>query len=272
MKTSNPKLTTYAKNSKRQYQVLILVLFLFFNPVILSVFAADDAFIAHYRHRPPEMIINEDGSFSGPLIDIINEASQKLGHNINWYKDDFKNSYECLKKGCVDFVPRVILTDERKAFVNYLGPIGYQQKNIYFLVHKDQEELINSYEDLYNLRIGVKKHTAYFKRFNDDKRLKKLHLNDDANMSKMFMAKRFDTMIVLDVQAIIEALEKHNYKNYTFANYRYEQKIGNYYGMSKKSPRISYYDAYVEQLNKMTQSGRIRDIYQQFGVTPLLNE
>jgi polar amino acid transport system substrate-binding protein len=239
---------------------------------IIDANAEENIIIAHYRAQPPEITIDDkNGHFSGPLIDILNEAAQKIGYKIKWYKDDFKNSYECLKKGCVDIVPRVILNKERKAFVHYLGPIGFQQKNIYFLTRKGKEDRIRSYEDLYPLKIGIKKHVVYFKRFNKDNKLNKIPLTDDINMSKMFMSKRLDTVAVLDVMSIKKTFAELQYDNYNFAEYFFKQRIGNFYGMSKKSPKAHQLKALNNALNNMVESGRIRDIYKKYGIKELIH-
>ena len=249
----------------------LIFIFLILGSPILDAFADDNVFIAHYRPRPPEMTIDDKNNhFSGPLIDILNEAAQKIGYKVQWYVDDFKNSYECLKKGCVDIVPRVILTRERKEFVHYLGPIGYQQKNIYFLTNKGKESRISTYEDLYSFSIGVKKHAAYFDRFNKDEKLNKIPLNDDRNISKMFMTNRIDTVAVLDEMAIKEAFNNLQYDNYSFADYYFEQRIGNFYGMSKKSAKAHQYKALNDALKNMIDSGRISDIYKSYGIQELI--
>jgi polar amino acid transport system substrate-binding protein len=135
-----------------------------------SVLADVSSLRADYRQRPPEMVVDEkSGHFFGPLIDILDEAARKIDYRIKWRKAPFQRSYNELQLGSVDVVPRVILTEERKAFVAYLGPIGYQRKDIVFLVRKGQEGLINTYDDLRKISIGTKRDTAYFKRFNDDK-------------------------------------------------------------------------------------------------------
>ena len=91
-----------------------------------------------------------------------------------------------LKKGDIDILPRTVRNDEREKFVNFLGPIAYQQKDILFLVKKGQEALINSYEDLKGLEIAVKRKASCFKRFDEDTTLKKQETLDDDNMVKMF--------------------------------------------------------------------------------------
>ena len=100
---------------------------------------------ADCRQRPPEMIVNEKARrCSGPLLNILDEAARKVGFTVQWRIAPFQRSIKELQIGSVDIVPRVILTAERKAFIAYLGPIGYQQKNIVFLVRKGQRNLINT--------------------------------------------------------------------------------------------------------------------------------
>jgi len=232
----------------------------------VSVFADETALIAHFRHRPPEMVIEHGKQFKGPLKDIIEEAASKSGFNISWFNENFDVSYECLKKGCVDIVPRLILNDERKAFTNYLGPIGRQQKNILFLVQKGKENLISKYEDLEGLLIGTKNKASYFDRFNRDDSLKKVFLKDDKNMAKMFAAKRFDTMIVIDKTAIEEALRQINFTEFAYASYQHKQSIDVYYGFSKFSPRADQYEQLQSALLEMVEKGRINEIYYSYGL------
>jgi polar amino acid transport system substrate-binding protein len=76
-------------------------------------------------------------------------------------------------------------------------------------------------------------------------------------------------MIVLDPKAIEKALNEINFTDYAYANYRYVQKIGNYYGMSKKSPRIGEYERLNAALLELAQSGRVKELYKKHNV-PLL--
>jgi len=224
---------------------------------------------ADCRQRPPEMIVNEKtGRCSGPLLDILDEVTRKVGYTVQWRNAPFQRSYKELQIGSVDIVPRVILTEERKAFVDFLGPIGYQQKNIVFLVKRGQGNLINTYDDLRKLRVGTKRDTFYFKQFNEDTAIDKVLQKDDENMAKMFAANRFETMIILDMPAIQKALRDIDFSDYDYANYRYVQKIGNYYGMSKKSRHIGIYPDLNAELLNLVESGRVQEIYAKYSVMP----
>ncbi len=229
--------------------------------------AEENILRADFRHRPPEMII-EGKNRLGPLKDIIEEAAKKIGYKIKWRNAPFPRSLEDLKNGVIDILPRTVRIEEREKFINYLGPIGYQEKNILFLVKKGQENLINRYEDLKGLKIAVKRKAAYFKRFDEDTTLNKQGLRDDDNMVQMFDLGRFDTMAVLDPASLEKAMATYNITNYAYANYKHIQNSGNYYGMSKKSSNVGIYHQLNESLLNMAKSGEITKIYRRYGVQP----
>lgn len=238
-----------------------------------AAFGEEGILHADIRHRPPEMIIDENGQpFSGPLYDILEESAGEIGYKIRWRKAHFARSLKDLQHGGVDIVPRTIMTEERKAYIEYLGPIGYQQKDICFLVRKGSEDLLNVYDDLRNVRVGVKRKTAYFSKFDRDTTIQKTESNDDDNMAKMFAMQRFDTMIVLDKLSLEEALKANGITDYSYANYVYTQKIGNYFGMSKLSPQIDIYGQLNITFSNMLTAGRIRDIYKKYNLQPPLAE
>jgi len=243
--------------------------------VIFSVFAQAGEFMleADYRQRPPEMIIDEKtGEFSGPLIDILNLAAAEIGLTVKWQQNYFKRSYSRLIRGSVDIVPRVIKKDDRQEYVKYFDPIGYQQKNIVFIVKKGKESQIEKYEDLYKITVGVKKGTAYFKRFDSDARINKKMSVDDKNMSMMFAANRFDAMIILDMPAFEKALKDIGFDNYSLANYNHVQVIANQYAMSKKSPKINMFDKINQAFKNLVNNDKIRECYQKYNIVPLLKK
>jgi len=248
----------------KKIQLVISVIF-----VLTTIYLQAETIKADFRHRPPEMIVNGQHK-SGPLIDILESAAKKLGHNIQWRSATFPMSIHAIEEGNIDILPRTLKTKRRNLFINYLGPIGYQDKTILFLVKKGEENLINSYSDLKRLKIGVRKKTAYFSKFNLDFTLDKIETVDDSNMVKMFDRFRFDTMAVLDVDSIEFALKKNKITNYTYANYKFKQKIGNYYAMSKNSINSTLYKDLSETLAMMAKSGEITSIYEFHGVKPPL--
>lgn len=215
---------------------------------------------ADIRHRPPQMVIEHNVS-SGPLKDLLDEAAENIGYKIKWRIAPFARSLKDLQNGRIDIVPRLIKTEPRQEFIDYLGPIGLQQKDILFLVRKGHEDKIQHYDDLYNYEIGVKRDTAYFEQFNNDLKLNKNLLLDDKNMSSMFAANRFNVMIVLDKDSIEHAFKKIGFTDYAYAEYKHKQNIGIFYGFSKLSPDKKIAVALEQSLLELSHSGRIKQIY-----------
>jgi len=239
----------------------------------VTVNAGEFMLEADYRQRPPEMVIDEQtGDFSGPLIDVLNMAAAEVGLTVKWQQNYFKRSYSRLIRGSVDIVPRVIKKADRVQYVKYFEPIGYQQKNIVFIVKKGKESLIEKYEDLYKITVGVKKGTAYFKRFDSDSRINKKMSVDDKNMSMMFAANRFDAMIILDMPAFEKALKDIEFDNYVLANYKYVQVISNQYAMSKKSPKIELFDKINQAFKNLVNNDKVSQCYQKYNLKPLLKK
>ncbi|MBF0310795.1 MAG: ABC transporter substrate-binding protein [Magnetococcales bacterium] len=216
---------------------------------------------ADYRPRPPEMVVGEGEQVSGPLKDILEEAAGKHGFRVQWRVVPFPQSLHDLETGQVDLVPRVVRTPQREDFVHFLGPIGYQDKDIQFLVPKGQEERLRTYEDLKTLVVGVKLKTAYFDPFDGDAAIHKETASDDHNLARMFIGGRFDTVALLDRQAMEGVLAGLGFKDYAFAAYRFQQRIGNFYGLSAKSPHAALFPKLNATLAEMVASGRVAAIY-----------
>lgn len=222
---------------------------------------------ADFRHRPPEMVLDEQtNTMTSPLKDILEEAAAKVGYRVEWTARPFARSIHELQAGTVDIVPRTIRNEEREAFVQFLGPIATQDRDILFLVKAGEEARIKSYEDLYQVTVGVKRRTVYFERFNSDQALRKIESIDDENMARMFIMGRFDTMIVLDRAAIENALKKLGYDRFSYADYRQLNRIEHYFGMSRNSPHTAIFDELNRALLDMVASGRIKQIYHAYGL------
>ncbi|MBF0624931.1 MAG: ABC transporter substrate-binding protein [Magnetococcales bacterium] len=231
--------------------------------------AAEDKILkADYRPRPPEMVVAEGETISGPLKDILEEAAGKHGYRVQWRVAPFPQSLHDLETGHVDVVPRVVHTKEREAFVQFLGPIGFQDKDIVFLVRKGQEGRIRTYEDLRSLTVGVKLKTAYFDPFDSDATIRKETAADDFNLARMFIGGRFDTVALLDHQAMEGVLAGLGFKDHALAEYRFKQRIGNFYGLSKHSPHAALFPALNATLLEMSKSGRVAALYGLHGTEP----
>jgi polar amino acid transport system substrate-binding protein len=244
----------------------VLLLFL----LCLPLCQAEQVLRADYRERPPEMQAR-DSLPVGPLIEVLNVAAQRVDARIEWRYAPFVRSLKDLKSGRVDLVPRVLFTTERMGYIHFLPSIGTQRKSIRFIVKSGQQSSLRSYADLQGKVIGVKRGTAYFDQFDSDNTLRKSLITDDYLLAGMFRAGRLDTLVVLDAEAIEAQFRKIGFSDYSYAEYRYEQSIGNYYGVSKRNylgAKKAIYERLGQVLHDMREGGEIARIYHRYGVVP----
>ncbi|MBF0450499.1 MAG: ABC transporter substrate-binding protein [Candidatus Magnetomorum sp.] len=236
-----------------------------------SAIAKNLLFKADCRHRPPEMLYNEESKMcSGPLIEILDEAVKKIGGTIQWDRRPFQKSYSLLKRGKIDILPRVIKNTERLADVKFFSPIGYQIKSILFAVKKGHENDIQTFEDLLKYRIGAKRGTAYFEKFNDTSAIYKIFSIDDSDLARKFIGGRCHAVVLLDVKAFEKMMKSMKFDDFSYATYRHTQQIGNHYAMSLQSKHITLFDKIDSALNDMTASGKIKKIYVNHKLDPPL--
>jgi len=109
----------------------------------------------------------------------------------------------------------------------------------------------------------------YFETFNSDTSIRKVISGlDDKVMANQFIARRFDAMIVLDSEAIEKAMKDINFTRLLLRELSVCPKIGNYYGMSKKSLRIGEYKRLNTALLDLLKSGWVKQIYRKYNVPP----
>ena len=236
--------------------------------MVSTAYGAERILRADIRHRPPEMIV--DGKItSGPLKEILEDAAKQLDYSIEWRSAPFFESLKGLRSGEVDIVPRTIRKPDREDFINFLGPISTQQKDILFLVRKGQESVIRSYQDLRKLTVGVKEGTAYFPAFDSDVAItKKPSTGGDYGLARLFIEGGVDTIAILDRGAMESALAGLGYDGHAYAKFRHVRKLDNYFGMSKKSRYAEIYSELNQLLKKMAASGRIEEIYNKHRISP----
>lgn len=236
--------------------------------LLLPVLAQADTLRVDLRDRPPEMW-SIDGRPTGPLVKVLEVAAERAGLQLEWRYAPFARSLADLREGRIDVAPRVLPDPERDHYLQYLPSIGTQDKQILFTIRPTQR--VERYEDLAPLRIGVKRSTLYFPRFDADKALHKQPAVDDDILVRMFRAGRIDTIAVLDKAAIDTAFENIRFSDYTYAGLREPIRVENRFAVSKKlyeSDRAAIYDRLGRELEAMRRNGEVVSIYREQGVEP----
>lgn len=247
-----------------------IFLFAFFSfMAITNVFAQMKILVADARPRPPELTADEKtGTANGPWVSVLNEAAASIGYQVQWRVVPFPRTLDDAKNGAVDIVPGIYIDEQRKAIMEFVGPIGTERRPIRFLVREGKEHQLKSYDDLKKMRVGIKRGSLYFPQFDQDSSINRVASQDDDNMVKMLIANRFDTMIVNNVDAASAALTRNAIKGTAWADYQAERALPRYYGISKRSKHnaASLSSALTEALKTMRKNGRIAEIYKQHGL------
>ncbi len=252
---------------RRWYLLLILTLSLTAVAEPLKVLTG------HFRHRPPELMVYCSGEMTGPLYHVIEEAASRLGYRIDWKLASFRETLQSMRDGTVDLAPRVIRTAEREQFIQFIGPVGAQQKNVRFIVPKGQAARLSRLEDLANRHTAFIGGAHYFDAFNDNKQLSKTPLRDDSEMARRLSRNEVDTLIVLDSSSMEIALERIGFADYEYANNVFEQRLDIYYGLSASSANAGLAEQLNQTISQMAHDGTIDAIYRSFElVTPLRSD
>lgn len=233
-----------------------------------TTYAQSKILTADARPRPPEIVTDEQtGNVSGPIVDIFNEAAKNLGYQVQWRIVPFPRTLEDLRTGVTDVVPGIFMNEERKSYIEFLGPIGTERAPVRFLMRTGQEHLLKSYADLKKLKVGVKRGTLYFPQFDTDKSIQRVAAQDDHNMVRMLVAGRFDVMIVNDKEAAAVALERNQVTGTSWADYLASRALQRYFGLSKQSKHRAAASAFSDAIKLMVKNGRVAEIYQQAGLS-----
>ena len=215
---------------------------------------------ADFRPRPPEMRYGDTPSgFTGPLVTILERACERAGCKIDWQDKPFPRSMRDLRRGRTHIVPRLIFNQKRLAFSQYVGPIAIVPKPIVFVAHKGHD--LADEATLLKSRLGVKLGTYYSDFINYDNRLLRVTAADDENLVRMFAAKRFDYIAVIDKSSIETAFKEIGYTDYHFSSFSYENRMPIYYGFSRAADNQEFLAMLQYQLEMMIMRGEITDIY-----------
>lgn len=238
--------------------------------ITLTSEGAQEVLRVDFRERTPEMRV-VDGLPSGPLVSVLETAAQRVGVELHWRQAPFLRSLDDLRTGRIDLVPRVLMTEARRAYIHYLPSIGNQPLHVRFVVRPGQEARLSRYEDLYELALGGKRGTAYFEPFDSDDLLDRAYVSDDAQLAAMFRAGRLDTIAVIDAAPMEAQFQAMNFRDYSYAHYTHQQVLGNHFGASLRryhSDRGELYDRLGAELQRMREEGEVALIYHRYGVLP----
>lgn len=128
---------------------------------------------------PPSFMKDDDGKYVGLSVELAEALLKEAGCKAILSPMPFKRGLHSLKIGKVDLMMNLSMTDERKAFIHFLGP--QMDETVLMVVRKDSDFGIESLDDIkaLPLKIGVSKGVFYGEAFSEKLR------TDDAFKAKI---------------------------------------------------------------------------------------
>lgn len=249
---------------KFMYIVKILLVSLALLFCSSLVYAKDSLVVAVSLLEPWKM--EQDGKLEGAEIDVVEALAAKLEMEAVYRILPFKRCLGAMEDGKVDIMTGLLHSDEREQYIHYIKPPYKEKSNKVFYVLKEDADSISTFEDLYSLRVGIKRGVKYFPHFDQDDRIKKIALNTYDQALKLLLEKRIDTFIITDSQGDFIVKEQGAAHEVVKSSYRYDKENKVYIGFSRQSEFLKKNSHAEKIVQDMIISGEVAKIIDDFFV------
>lgn len=224
-----------------------------------SVSSKDHIVIA--AHVVPPLIYIENDEFKGGNVEVARLLAKRMNKTVEFTACPFARCLAMTKAGKTDMMIAVNKTEEREAFFSYLTqPFRTEIIPVRFYLSKDSPLVIENYDDLKQLSIGVLTGATYFERFDKDFTLNKTQVTSHTQLIKMLLSKRLETFIGGEL-SFKNRVDKEVYENeMKMAPYIYNKTNGSYIVISKKSPLNEEVSQFSQALDELIANGDIHAV------------
>lgn len=217
---------------------------------------------------PPWVILVKDKPVRGIDIRYIKLMSEIIGIQPEFMPCPWARCLKMLEDGTSDAMLNVFATSQRQQYLEFVVPPISADPPKALFIHVDNPNDIYEFEQLHSMLIGVVRGSSYFKRFDEDRDLRKFEVVDDEQLIDMLSLKRIDTFI--GTEAMIEyLLASNNVRNLIKkASFSYQTERAGYLVISKQSPlftpqKLKEITNAVKQLNQQKTFKRLTEEFYQ---------
>lgn len=206
----------------------------------------------------PPFRITQNNTYSGIDFDLWKELAKRLNTQTEFKYYPWARSLANMKNGTVDMMSGIAIKKERQKYIKY-SSVPYYSCSPVFYTQKGLGKTIKNYKDLKPHLIGYVNNSIYFKKFDNDKTLKKRAVTNEKQLLKMLALKRIKVIIGTDCQADYE-IKKSGFQNMVEkTEFRPSKKLDLYIGVSKKSELINKMDEINQALKDIIDEGKIKE-------------
>jgi polar amino acid transport system substrate-binding protein len=202
---------------------------------------------------------NVEGVPTGINIDIMTIVAERLGMGIRFESYPFKRVLVLLKSGDIDIAGGLEKNPERAMFADFLEP-AYQKTRKIFVMKKGSTKVLEKYEDLYRLKVGLRAGTKQFEPFDSDEGIVKVETNSVDQLFSMLLFDRYDVAVGGNIQLLYAAKTQGYADKIQIADYRLDLGAGGHFALSQKSSFVPRKGEIQAILLDMFNSGQIDTI------------
>jgi len=227
-----------------------------------SLFSKDKIIKAPIGYWPP-FAITDKMPYRGIDVDLLKEIEKRLAVEIRIKKYPWTRSLSNMKQGKLDIISGIAKREERAEYLHYI-PTPYYTCSTVFYVKKGNSSKIKKYDDLYNYSIGYVEKSAYFLKFDKDKKLKKRAVTREIQLLKMLKVGRIDTIIGTDCQVDYELAQLGYNKLIEKAEFTPGNNVHLYVAVSKKSPYAKELDTISEVVKNIVEERKVKEFAKKY--------
>lgn len=200
----------------------------------------------------------------GVVATIMQRVAEKLDIKLEMQYAPFARRLAFMKSGEIDIMGGLLKRESRESYIYFVSTPYVDKNRKMFFVRKGEANRIQSYKDLYGLRIGTKIHSKYFSKFDSDESLNKHPASNVEQNFKMLLLKRLDTVIYSYRSGYMTLLKMGIADQIEPAVYYYNEGNPVYIGISRKSPLLAEKDRIENVVREMVDSGEIETLIKDF--------
>ncbi len=237
----------------------IIALFLLATLAFPVFVLAQEMLVYGYDEDYPPWERNVEGVPLGINIDIMTIVAERLGMGIRFESYPFRRVLVLLKSGDIDIAGGLEKKPERAMFADFLEP-PYQKTMKVFVMKKGSTTVLEKYEDLYRLKVGLLAGTKQFEPFDSDEGIVKVETNSVDQLFRMLLFDRYDVAVGGNIQLLYAAKTKGYADKIHVTGYKLDLGAGGQFALSQKSSFVPRKMEIEAILLDMFTSGKIDTI------------
>lgn len=191
---------------------------------------------------------------------ILNAIANRLKAKLFILDAPFKRRLYLMKDGTIDLMAGLLKRTEREEYIYFIHPPYKKRSDTVFFVPRGKAALIQTYDDLYPLRIGTILGSKYFHQFDEDKRLTKEPVPGVIGNFEKLLLGRLDTVIYPESVGIDLIYKMGIADKIKVAPYRFSKEKHVFIGISKKSHLMDKIAEIESVIRQMIEKGEIDKI------------